>query len=57
MSKMKKRKITSEEVDGTYITKTSQALVDICLNCPYPRPKCGADGCVHYKQKRQELKV
>jgi alanyl-tRNA synthetase len=43
-----------EEKDK-YVTYTPQALIEVCKNCPYPKPICGEKGCDKYRAVRQML--
>ena len=43
------------EKHDPHITITPRAEVEICENCPYPSPICGASGCQHFKAKKAEL--
>ena len=43
------------EKHDPHITITPRAEVEICENCPYPNPICGASGCQHFKAKKAEL--
>ena len=38
----------------SYNTYTPPELIDVCEKCPYPEPKCGQDGCAHFREKRAE---
>ena len=38
-----------------HITITPKEEVEICENCPYPSPICGANGCKHFKTLKAEL--
>lgn len=37
---------------GTY---TPPEEIEICERCPYPLPKCGANGCAHFKQEKAKI--
>ena len=38
-----------------YMTLTPKSEVEICEKCPYPQPKCGANGCKHFKQIKSNI--
>lgn len=37
---------------GTY---TPQEEIEICEKCPYPLPKCGANGCAHFRKEKAKI--
>lgn len=38
-----------------FITHTPQEEIEICEKCPYPKPKCGANGCDYFISKKKRL--
>lgn len=38
-----------------YCTYVSKDEAEICEKCPYPKPKCGANGCEHFRNLKAKL--
>lgn len=38
-----------------YMAHTPKNEIEVCRACPYPEPKCGANGCEHFKRLKAEF--
>ena len=51
-----KGKVKPIDYQEAYVTKTPPELAQICTDrCPYPAPRCKANGCEYFRAERQRL--